>query len=59
MLPENIHNSRVLIDLEKETIETQEEDYSIDDLLESVGALTPEREKEVLDEVKQSREEWN
>ncbi|KIL40256.1 hypothetical protein SD70_14995 [Gordoniibacillus kamchatkensis] len=55
----NINNSRVLIDLEKQTVEAQEDDYSIDDLLEAAGALSPERGKELLDEVKRSREEWD
>lgn len=53
----NINNSRVLIDLEKRTVEAQENDYSIDDLLEGAGALSPERGKELLDEVNRSREE--
>ncbi|THF80824.1 hypothetical protein [Cohnella fermenti] len=55
----NINNPRVLIDLDKQTVEAQEDDYSIDDLLEAAGALTPERGKELLEEVNQSREEWN
>lgn len=53
----NINNSRVLIDLEKRTVEAQEDDYSIDDLLGGAGALSPERGKELLDEVNRSREE--
>ncbi len=55
----NINNPRVLIDLEKQTVEAQEDDYSVDDLLEAAGTLTPERGKELLKEVGQSREEWN
>lgn len=55
----NINNTRVLIDLEKQTVETEEDDYSIDDLLEAAGTLSPERGKELLDEVNRSREEWN
>jgi len=56
----NINDSRVLIDLEKQTVEPQEDDYSINDLLEAAGALTPERGKELLDEVNRSRaEDWN
>jgi hypothetical protein len=54
-----INNSRVIIDLEKQTVEAQDDDYSIDDLLEAAGTLSPERGKELLDEVKRSREEWN
>jgi hypothetical protein len=55
----NINNSRVLIDLEKQTVEAQEDDYSIDDLLEAAGTLSPERGRELLDEVNRSREEWD
>lgn len=55
----NIYNTRVLIDLEQQTIEAQEDDYSIDDLLEAAGTLSPERGREVLDEVNKSREEWD
>jgi hypothetical protein len=55
----NINNSRVLIDLEKQTVEAQEDEYSIDDLLEAAGSLTPERGKELLAEVNRSREDWN
>ena len=55
----NINNTRVLIDLDKQTVETEEDDYSIVDLLEAAGTLSPERGKELLDEVKRSREEWD
>ncbi|MBO2944095.1 hypothetical protein JJQ72_08965 [Paenibacillus sp. F411] len=55
----NINNPRVLIDLEKQTVEAQEDDYSVDDLLEAAGTLTAERGKELLEEVGKSREEWN
>jgi len=47
----NINNPRVLIDLEKQTVEAQEDDYSVDDLLEAAGTLTPERGKELLKDV--------
>lgn len=56
---QNINYARVLIDLEKQTVEAQEEDYSIDDLLEAAGTLSPERGRELLDEVNRSREEWD
>lgn len=39
-----------------ETIEV-EDDYSIDDILESAGVLTPEQAKELMEEVKKMREE--
>ncbi|MCC3372332.1 hypothetical protein [Cohnella sp. REN36] len=55
----NINHSRVLIDLEKQTVEAREEDYSIDDLLEAAGTLTPERGKELLEEINKSREVWD
>jgi hypothetical protein len=55
----NINNARVLIDLEKRTVEAQGDDYSIDDLLEAAGTLSPERGKELLNEVNRSREEWD
>ncbi|MCS7461209.1 hypothetical protein N0M98_13735 [Paenibacillus doosanensis] len=55
----NINNARVLIDLDKQTVEAQEDDYSVDDILEVAGVLSPERGKELLEEVKRSREEWN
>ncbi len=55
----NIYDSRVLIDFHKETVESQDSDYSIDDLLEAAGTLSPDRAKELLDEVNQSREEWD
>lgn len=54
---QNINYARVLIDLEKQTVEAQEEDYSIDDLLEAAGTLSPERGKELLDEVNKSRKD--
>ncbi|WP_397332378.1 hypothetical protein [Paenibacillus sp. JSM ZJ436] len=41
----NINHSQVLIDREQHSVERQEEDYSIDDLLEAAGLLTPERGK--------------
>ncbi|UJF32626.1 hypothetical protein [Paenibacillus hexagrammi] len=54
-----ITHSRVTIDLERQTVEAEDDEYSIDDLLEAAGTLTPDRGKELLDEVKRSREEWD
>jgi rRNA maturation endonuclease Nob1 len=55
----NITQSKVKIDLDNDTIEV-EDDYSIDDILESAGVLTPEQAKELIEEVKKMREEeWN
>jgi hypothetical protein len=55
----NINNPRVIIDLDKETVEVDETDYSIEDLLEVAGTLSPERGRELLSDVKLSREEWD
>lgn len=55
----NINNTRVIIDLDKQTVEAQVEDYSMDDLLEAAGSLAPERGKEFLEEINKSREDWN
>lgn len=55
----NITQSKVRIDLDNDTIEV-EDDYSIDDILESAGLLTPGEAKELYDEVRKMREEeWN
>ncbi|MGG2200107.1 hypothetical protein [Paenibacillus sp.] len=54
----NIQHTRVLFDLEKQTVEAQDDDFSIDDLLGAAGTLSPERGKELLDQVNRSREEW-
>lgn len=55
----NITESKVIIDLDNDTIEV-EDDYSIDDILESAGILTTEQAKEMTEEVKQMREEeWS
>lgn len=55
----NITHSNVKINLDNQTIEV-EDDYSIDDILESAGVLTPEQAKKLADEVKKMREEeWN
>jgi hypothetical protein len=55
----NITQNRVRIDLDNDTIEV-EDDYSIDDIMESAGVLSPEQAKALVDEVKRMREdEWN
>lgn len=55
----NITHSKVKIDLDNDTIEV-EDDYSIDDILESASILTPEQAKELTEEIKRMREEeWN
>ena len=45
--------------MDPQTQESQEENYSIDELLEAAGALSPQRGKELLEEVNRSREEWD
>ncbi|MCF6093273.1 hypothetical protein L1765_04580 [Microaerobacter geothermalis] len=55
----NIKNPRVIIDFEKETVEVEEDDYSVDDLLESAGALSPDRVNELRREIEKMREEWD
>jgi hypothetical protein len=54
----DINNNRILIDLVKETVEV-EDNYSVDDLLETAGTLTPERAKELTEDIRKSREEWD
>jgi len=55
----NLTRNKVTIDLDNETIEV-EDDYSIDDILESAGLLTPEQAKDLMEEVHKMREdEWN
>lgn len=54
----DINNNRILIDLVKETVEV-EDNYSVDDLLEAAGTLTPERAKELAEDIRKSREEWD
>ncbi|MBC8080200.1 MAG: hypothetical protein H7X86_07630 [Gorillibacterium sp.] len=55
----NVTQSKVKIDLDLNTIEV-EDDYSIDDILESAGVLTPNQARELSEEIKKMREEeWN
>lgn len=55
----NVTRNKVTIDLDNNTIEV-EDDYSIDDILESAGVLTPDQAKELMEEVKKMREEdWD
>lgn len=56
----NITYPRVIIDFNRETVEMEETgDYSVDDLLQSAGVLSPERIKELKDEVGRMREDWD
>jgi hypothetical protein len=62
----SIDHDRVTIDLKNQTIEIDKVDdlmkdkaWSTHDLLSTAGILTSERAKEMLEEVKRSREEWD
>jgi hypothetical protein len=56
----NITSPRVTIDFNKNTVELGEPDeYAVDDLLQSAGALSPERVKELREEIGRMREEWD
>ncbi len=54
----DIKKHRVIIDLENDTVEPEEE-YSIDDILESAGILTKKQAEELLKDVESSRKEWD
>ena len=53
----NITTKRLIIDLEKETVEDMD-DYSVDDILSVAGILKPGDADEMLDHIKESREGW-
>lgn len=53
----NITTKRLIIDLEKETVEDMD-DYSVDDILSVAGILKPGEANEMLDHIKESREGW-
>lgn len=56
----NITTPRVTIDFNNDTVELEDADeYAVDDLLQSAGALSPERVKELREEIGRMREEWN
>jgi hypothetical protein len=56
----NITYPLVIIDFNQETVEMEETgDYRVDDLLQSAGVLSPERIKELKDEVGRMREDWD
>lgn len=55
----NITKPRVTIDFENEMIELEDEEYAVDDLLSAAGSITPERAKEMEEDISKSREEWN
>jgi len=53
----NISTKKLVIDLEAETIEDFD-DYSVDDILSVAGILKPGEAQELLDHIKESREDW-
>jgi len=56
----NITHPRVTIDFNHDTVELEEADeYSVEDLLQSAGALSSERLKELKDEIGRMREDWD
>ncbi|TYP77442.1 hypothetical protein [Paenibacillus methanolicus] len=55
----NLSNQKILLDLQNETLEVQEDDAGIEDLLEAAGTLSPERANELMLDVRNAREEWN
>jgi hypothetical protein len=55
----NLSPHKVTIDFDNDTLEV-EDDYSIDDILDSTGILTAEQGKEMLEEIQNMRnEDWN
>jgi hypothetical protein len=56
----NITNPRVTIDFDKDIVEFEESDeYAVDDLLQSAGVLSPQRVKELKEEIDRARGEWD
>jgi hypothetical protein len=53
----NISTKKLVIDLEKETVEDFEE-YPFEDILSVAGILKPGEAKELLEHVRESREGW-
>lgn len=55
----NLDSRKVTVDLDNETIETEDE-CAIDDILESAGILTPEEARQLEETVHQIRErDWD
>jgi hypothetical protein len=57
MSENNMTTQRLIIDLEKETVEDMD-DYSVEDILSVAGILKPGEADELLDHIKESREGW-
>jgi len=55
----NISRNKVIVDLQKKTIEVEDE-YSVDDIIASAGILTPEQGQQLMSDIKKIREEdWD
>ena len=55
----NVSNQKVLIDFQNETLEIQEDEMGIEDLLEAAGTPSQERANELMSYVNSAREEWD
>lgn len=56
----NITTPKVTINFNNDTVELEDVDeFAVDDLLQSAGSLSPERVKELKEEIGRMREEWN
>lgn len=53
----NITTKKLVIDIDAETIEEYDE-YSVDDILSVAGILKPGEAQELLEHIKESREDW-
>ncbi|MFX4302729.1 hypothetical protein ACOJUR_10835 [Alicyclobacillus tolerans] len=55
----NLDSRKITVDLYNETVES-EDDYAVDDILESAGILTPEEDRQLEETVCQMREgDWD
>jgi hypothetical protein len=55
----NLDSRKITVDLYNETVES-EDDYAVDDILESAGILTPEEARQLEETVRQMREgDWD
>jgi predicted AAA+ superfamily ATPase len=55
----DIRSKRVLVDLDQMTLESKDDDkYEVKDLLEMSGKISEKRADELIQHIKESREEW-
>jgi hypothetical protein len=52
----NLDSRKITVDLYNETVESEDE-YAVDDILESAGILTPEEARQLEETVRQMRED--